>query len=434
MFLNKNYYPTPPSLAAKMVSKMKGNPRKILEPSAGKGDLVDAINNSYKFGHYNKPDICAIEVDPVLQATLRGKGVKVIDSDFLEYSGPDKFELVILNPPFDEGDKHLLKAMDILYRGQIICLLNAETLHNPHTATRKLLKRRLDEAGATVEYIQGAFLTAERKTAVEVALIDIIVDRKIEDDLFDGCDDHGARSYDTVEEKHEVSTGRSVEELVADYNERIRVGTEVILTYFRNHRKIGGYLGLNTEARKNSFDTRDLTAMMQSTVNDLLQVVRADFWRRTLDLKEVKARLTAKKREEFEHALTERCHMDFTESNIRQFVLNLIGSYEKILTEAVLDIFDMFTVRHCWDDGIYQKNIHYYNGWKTNKSFKVGKRVVIPIRASYGNPFFGFSGPQLDYRASEQLGDIDKVMVLRRRSDGRCASIRCHTGSLKLTQ
>jgi hypothetical protein len=80
------------------------------------------------------------------------------------------------------------------------------------------------------------------------------------------------------------------------------------------------------------------------------------------------------------------------------------------LTEAVLDIFDMFTIRHCYERGIHEKNVHYYNGWKTNKVFKVGKRVVVPIRASYGNAFFGVCGLQLDYRAAEQLGDIDKVM------------------------
>jgi hypothetical protein len=155
----------------------------------------------------------------------------------------------------------------------------------------------------------------------------------------------------------------------------------------------------------------DLTERMQGTLNALLKDVRVDYWRRTLDLKEVRSRLTSKKQEEFEHALNDRCHMDFTEGNIRQFVINLIGSYEQTLTDAVLDIFDMFTIRHSWhEDNKYEKNIHYYNGWKTNKAFKVGKRVVVPARASYGSPFFGYNGPQLDHRAAEQLGDIDKVM------------------------
>jgi hypothetical protein len=171
---------------------------------------------------------------------------------------------------------------------------------------------------------------------------------------------------------------------------------------------------LNTEAKDRVFEAKDLTAMMQAAINGLLRSARVDFWRRTLDLKEVKSRLTAKKREEFEHALTDRCHMDFTENNIRQFVLNLIGSYEKTLTDAVLDLFDMFTVRHTWhEDNKHEKNIHYFNGWKTNNAFKVAKRVVIPVRGrSYGSAFRGWKGWDLDCGAAQASG-ATRATVLR---------------------
>jgi hypothetical protein len=410
VFNNKNFYPTPPALISKMVCKIKGQPKRALEPSAGKGDLIEGLCNSFRFSHYNKPEFSAIEIDPVLQATLRGKGVNLVDTDFLTYAGPDKYDLIIANPPFDDGEKHLLKAIEIMYRGQIVFLLNAETIRNPHTHTRQLLTQKLAELGAEIEYIKNAFLTAERKTPVEVALISVTIDRKVEDDLFAGADETRYREAHTVSDKHEVSTGKTITELVAEYNQVVQVGQETIIGYYRNYRKIGKYLGLNTEAKNRDYNSKDLTGMMQDTLNNILRSIRTDFWRRTLDLKEVTNRLTAKKREEFEHQLQSRCHMDFTENNIRQFVLNLIGGYEQTLTEAVLDIFDMFTVRHCWDDGLFQKNIHYFNGWKTNKSFKVGKRVVIPIRASYGSPFIGWSGWALDYRAAETLNDIDKVM------------------------
>jgi len=405
---NDSFYPTPPDLVRLMVAKIKGNPRKILEPSAGKGNIVDALLEH--FGTWSRPDVSCIELDVELQATLRGKGHKVLDSDFLKYSGPDKFDLIIANPPFDDGDKHLLKAIDIMYRGQIIFLLNAETLRNQCTSTRKELWRRLDELGAEVQYIQNAFRHAERKTDVEIAMVNILIDRKVEDDLFDGCEDHAARSYQTVEDKHEISTGRSVQELVAGYNRTVDVGQQTILGYFRNFKHVSKYIGLNREAKAYETGGKDLTDKMQGVLNDFLKAVRTDYWRKTLDLKEVRSRLTTKKQEEFEHALTDRCHMDFTESNIRQFVINLIGGYEQTLTEAVIDIFDMFTVRHSWNDTPYEKNIHYFNGWKTNKAFKVGKRVVIPIRASYGNAFIDWGRWRLDYRAAETLRDIDTVM------------------------
>lgn len=411
MLNNKSFYPTPASLVQKMVYKIKGHPSKVLEPSAGKGDLVEGVSDRWKYNHGHKPEICAIEIDPVLQATLRGNGHKLIDTDFLAYTGPDKFDLIIMNPPFDDGDKHLLKALDIMYRGQIICLLNAETLRNPFSNERKLLVRRLEEAGAEIEYIKNAFISAERKTDVEVALINIIIDRKVEDDLFADCDDHGARAYQTVEEKHEVSTGKTVTELVLEYDQVISVGTETIISFYRNYKKVGKYLSLNDVGGKDrSYTSDDLTTMMQNAINALLRSVRTDFWRRTLDLKEVRSRLTKKKQDEFEHALTAHCHMDFTENNIRQFVLNLIGSYEQILTDAVLDVFDMFTIRHCYHGHVHEKNVHMFNGWKTNNAFKVGKRVVIPGGRGERS-FVGWTGRwDLDYDTGRMLDDFDKVM------------------------
>jgi hypothetical protein len=60
--INNDFYPTPKPLAERMIAKIKGHPSKILEPSAGAGDLI------------------------------------------------------IGNPPFAECNKHLLKAIDIMNR------------------------------------------------------------------------------------------------------------------------------------------------------------------------------------------------------------------------------------------------------------------------------------------------------------------------------
>lgn len=413
--LNSTFYPTPKRLIDKMIEKIKKAPDNVLEPSAGKGDIIERLNDCGKFGYYRRLNVAAIEKDPDLRATLRGKQIKVLDSDFLTYSGPDKFDLIIANPPFDDGDKHLLKAIDIMYRGEIVFLLNAETIRNPCTNTRKLLVKRLQELNADIEFIKNGFANAdaERKTDVEVALIYINIERQVEDDLFAGADNKaaGAEEY-TIEEEYPLSTGRKVEELVAEYNEVVRIGTETIVNYYRNYKKVGKYIGLNREADSYT-PSGDLTAKMQSQLNDMLIAVRKDFWRRCLDLREVYSRMTVAKQAEFESALNYRCDMDFTENNIRSFVLNLIGSYEQTLTEAVLDIFDKFTIRHSFNsDNKYEKNIHYFNGWKTNNAFKVGKKVIIPIYAGYGSPFIDdFNGKwKLDYDAARQLRDIDVVM------------------------
>lgn len=413
MFNNKNFYPTPIALINRMAAKIKGHPRKFLEPSAGKGDLIDGILAKLR----HRPEVFAIESDPTLQATLRGKHLRLLDADFLSFAGPDQFDLIVANPPFDYGDAHLLKAISLIYSGQIIFLLNAETLRNPCTNQRKLLVRKLAELGAEVEFIQNAFLDAERQTGVEIALVDIIIEQTADSDLFSGCTDTVDDEDLELGEKHEVSTGRTIDELVAAYNETLRIGTDTIMGYYRNWNKVGGYLTFGVKTGKQndrqSLSGGNVITFMRNDINNLLAELRVNFWRRVLQLDEVRKRLTEKKRQEFEQAMTLQCHMDFTEGNIRQFCMNLIGGYERTLTEAVLEIFDKFTIDHWFRDDkhLYCENLHYFTGWKTNSAYRIGRKVIIPGR-DYGRSFYDelFSKWRIGHDTEKMLNDIDIVM------------------------
>jgi hypothetical protein len=156
---------------------------------------------------------------------------------------------------------------------------------------------------------------------------------------------------------------------------------------------------------------------MQAEVNTMSQRIRKDFWERCLTLKEVQNRMTSKERDKFYHLIQKQCDMDFTEHNIRVFILNLVNNYEKILTAAILYVFDLFTKYGYNDQNIYEENIHYFNGWKTNNAFKVGKKVVIPLYGGgYGDTaFVNYIGQKyekwkLNYEAARVLNDIDTVM------------------------
>ena len=132
--LPDEFYPTPPELAAKMVNSVfiKGKKETILEPSAGKGDLIDfllltieylerrdycryiykndlampyetvidgVINEfvlpDFKKGKrsekYNEKVDC-IEADSNLCAILRGKEYRVYNDDFLAWDDDKHFD------------------------------------------------------------------------------------------------------------------------------------------------------------------------------------------------------------------------------------------------------------------------------------------------------------------------------------------------------
>lgn len=123
-------FPTPDALARKMVERaglMAG--RRILEPSAGTGNLIRAaVNNATGF------DCCrvhAIEINPSLAQGLRDMRDKftyaneqnfgITCHDFLDISPSELqwFDVVLMNPPFEHGAdiKHILHARKFLDDG-----------------------------------------------------------------------------------------------------------------------------------------------------------------------------------------------------------------------------------------------------------------------------------------------------------------------------
>ncbi|MEM9679413.1 MAG: hypothetical protein AAF901_03735 [Bacteroidota bacterium] len=190
---SKSFYPTPDKLIQKMIApyveknldyfkkrmeehdvrynyldKVKSSTfsdMTILEPSAGKGNICDYLTENF-----NKLTLKTCEIDPELKYILQGKGYAVIADDFLEYEGDYFFDLVVMNPPFEHGAKHLLKAWDILEQGNIVCLLNAETIKNPYTQERQLLLSIIDEHGR-YELSKDEFIQAEHKSSVEIAIV-----------------------------------------------------------------------------------------------------------------------------------------------------------------------------------------------------------------------------------------------------------------------
>ena len=74
---NKNFYPTPDDTIKLMLDKIrKGNIRNILEPSAGKGNIIDYIHShNYEYKNFAyKVNIDAIEIEEDLKAILIRNG------------------------------------------------------------------------------------------------------------------------------------------------------------------------------------------------------------------------------------------------------------------------------------------------------------------------------------------------------------------------
>jgi len=116
-----NLFQTPEAIASRMAAKLGDvTGKKILEPSAGLGRLVRAVNGGC---------VTAVDISEECASVLREQfpESKVVKADFLTLSPSElgTFDAIIMNPPFKMGAdvKHILHALEFLEDGGILVSL-----------------------------------------------------------------------------------------------------------------------------------------------------------------------------------------------------------------------------------------------------------------------------------------------------------------------
>ena len=415
--INDGFYPTPDFLIEKMVEKVDWQcVNYILEPSAGKGNIIqfledkkDASRYSWRYkGDYDIKKIIsydkiyAIEKEIILRECFLYKfeDVTVIDSDFLMYSGTHQIDLIIMNPPFSEGVYHLLKAIHVLYSGQIVCLLNAETIKNPYSKERKELVEQLNKLQADIEYISGAFEYAERKTKVEIALIYIDKRKNLEDDfvLYELEEEIKQNNIEKNIEKNinkeenQIMRKDEIHNIVVEYNKKRDYLQRVIMEYYQRYKIINSYLSLQIKGEKTktlSYDDINKTGKefilseMRNMLNEIQQELKQEYWNKVLELDCLYKYVCSNDKKEIQYRFDRLKEMEVNENNIRQFIVNIINHYPQIVKKNIVKMFQSLT-KYALNDRYrdrqeYLKSIHYFNGWKTNKAYKINKKVIIPM-------------------------------------------------------
>lgn len=419
----KEFYPTPPHIIYKMLSGLDFKIIKtILEPSAGKGDIVDKIREKEQI--YNSPyrkfsfDIDCIEIDQNLQHILKGKNFRVVYNDFLTYDTMKEYDLIIMNPPFSNGCKHLLKALEMQKRngGAVVCLLNAETLKNPCTNDRLDLQRKLTEYNAKIEFIQNAFLSAERKTAVEIALVKVqLPEIQRESFILEGLRKVQEQKEFTEEENTQLTENDFFKAIVNQYQLEVNAGINLIKEYYAMKPFILSEFGKDKETGETiqqggcilSLDigsNRDAYHNKLS-VNEYIREVRRKYWKALFKNKKFIGLLTGNLQHDFYNKVEELKDYDFSLYNIYELKIDMQKNIIKGIENTIMDLFEELSNKYHWYDEM-SKNIHYYNGWKTNKAWIINKKVIIPLDGFdnwYQSKFY-----PTNCKVVEKLQDMEK--------------------------
>jgi hypothetical protein len=379
---------------------MKGQ---ILDPSAGEGHLLDYISNyevslpgvgrAYSRG---KKGLYAIEIDPGRQAILREKGYGVIDSDFLSYNGVQYFDIIAMNPPFEDGAAHLLKAWDVANGATIRCLLNSETINNPYTKDRKRLKYIIKRYGWT-QSLGQCFRDAKRKTDVFVTLVHLSDTRKKEAFRldFEPSKVNGRFKAEDDPDGELIPSG-VFQASEANYNAAIEAFKEML----QAQAKVAYYLGpiLPEYGKDHMVEAMKAGHGPDESYGNFVRDVTKDAWSNLFRKTKLSRIVTESVERELEAMQAVQGRMAFTVGNMEQLFNQLFESREKIIIDCALEAFDLMTR---W----YDDNRVYVEGWKTNASYKVGKRVILPHMLS---SYFPENG--VDYSASRKLADIEKAL------------------------
>ena len=397
----EQYYPTPFEVAKKVAKLIKVPVTPILEPSAGNGALAEgfikAFGNRWNESRYSAEDFHCVEINANRAATLKGKDFKVIWDDFETFNPVTPYSTIIMNPPFHSGAKHFLKALKILADGgEIACILNAETIKNPFSNERKDLIRRLEEQESyTVEYFQSAF----DDTDVEIAIVyarkkpaktNCITFENFKKSIVEerqSAEDYSMTRYGEINAlidtyRAEVQTALRLYDEILNYNHFVKnsIGDDYHnifeIKIHRNER--GGRIGI-------------------------VKAINYNYWYRLLYSDDLSSLLTSDSRQAYHHKLAEMADYEFNERNILQLKEDLCKNLFENIDSAIMKVWRQFTCEYAYTD--YGKNIHYYNGWTTNKAYRCNKKVIIPLSA-----FSSWSGSYESYRVKGSLSDIEKAM------------------------
>lgn len=409
------FFPTPGSIAAKMLSPYTERMRSrrddskdpivcILEPSAGKGDILDAIKNWWG-PHYYGPKLLAIEQNPELVGILHSKEYRVIARDFLEYQPEDRIDLILMNPPFSVGARHLLHAWKILDRGDIACLLNAETIRNPWTEERKLLVQIIEENGS-VQYLGPAFKYSERPTDVEVALVrlhKVQVKRSALDFEFSmpAGEDEALPEFQGTDPGSAIMRPDQMGALIRQYE----MAKSAFVDYLKARESIAffctgvcGDRAMEIAADACGGGGRAGIREKEAAFGKFKDEIRLKFWEHILQKVGMEKYLTANLRKKFGEYVEQQGAMALTKENISQVLETILLNSKGIMQQAVVAVFDLFTSYH-------KENRCHVEGWATNNSWKVNRKVILPnyIKFEYGK--FGQS-----YHRNDEFNDIDRAM------------------------
>lgn len=382
---DKDFYPTPDHVLDLMGIDCHG--KVVLEPSAGSGNIIDYLKrNAARL-------VIACEKHPDLSKIVRAKADKFIKDDFLKVT-PDEVshvQMIVMNPPFSQGAKHILHAWSVAPGGcEIISLVNFETYENDYTRERREIKQLIDDYGHACS-LGDVFTDAERKTGVEIGLIKLHKP---------SSGDREFEGFFMYEDEEQQGTGimefNSVRDIVQRYVYSVKKFDEILklseqMTTLNEPFGIGGICC--------QIGYKDAVTDKETYKKELQK--RA--WKHLFKKMNLNKFVTSGVMADINKFVENQTKVPFTMKNVYKMFEIIIGTREQTFNRSLVEAIDKFT-QHT------HENRFAVEGWKTNAGHLLNKKFIIPNIVSKGyneylSPIYGYRGCY-----SENVEDLVKVL------------------------
>jgi len=381
---NKDFYPTPNEVITLMVNDLSLANKNVLEPSAGKGNIV-----SYLQGLGASVQAC--ENHPELRGFVSNM-CTLIKDDFLELSASEAshFDFIIMNPPFSDQDKHIEHAWKIAPNGCIIVsLCNSAMFERTHwTRTISRVSKLIDEHG-TKQDLGNVFKESERTTDVNVSLIRLYKPAFEEDDFSNYFDlDEEYVNYDSGIMAYSV-----VQDMVSRYVDSVRKFDEVEEIAKRINENISTITSGNAiEFGAFKLDYNDRRRLHKE---DFIVELQKKAWENVFKKMNMDKYLTENVKSDINKFVQQQKNIPFSVNNIYKMLDMVIQTNGQRMDKVLEEVFD--TITHHYHDNRYN-----LEGWKTNSHYLVNEKIILPYITS--NEWGSF---RVRYSSQGNVGEIE---------------------------
>lgn len=406
---NPDFYPTPIVVIEQMMMGENVIGKTVLEPSAGKGNIVDwlKINGAGK--------VIACENDPNIRKLLNGK-CEIIADDFLTVTADmvSHIDYIVMNPPFSVGARHILHAWEIAPAGcVIIALCNSSNMDTWRTEC-KALQETIKLYGNS-EYLGNVFKSAERQTQVEVSLIKLYKagegDNEWDGYFFSEVDEDAANLNQT----EGIMSYNIVRDLVNRYISAVRLFDETMEATRRinetaayhdyytddngeQHTKGYGYLPIRFGAVTSDEHSTEVT---RSQYKKALQKY---YWHIIFDKLNMQKYATMKLREQINRFIETQKNVPFTMGNVYRVIDIVVQTTGQRMQNALQEAFDLICSFSAENSTAGEK-------WKTNANYMVNKKFIVPYMGSTYDWDKKGAYLKLSYSSNEnRLEDVNKAL------------------------